>query len=173
MNDDIKRQLEEASKKYAQKMEEAKHTETEKRQLQDESFKQFLEKSKPIILDALNEIGEYLKNQGHNYKISLNDKTVDKMGEVLGASITYDILPNFDKSVVTENQDKHPSITYSYSVRSKKVHTRVLEYMPGSGSGSSGPDTEIELADITKDVVQERVARLVTENFEKWRHYSF
>lgn len=173
MKDDIKRQLDEASTNYGKKMENAKHTEIQKKQVQDESYDQFLAKAKPTVLAALTEMGEYLKKQGHDYKISQNDKMVDKMGVLAGASITMDIYPKIDKSIVTQNLDKHPSITYAYNIRSKKVQTYVQEYMPGSGSGSSGPDMEIPLGEITEENVQKRVARLIKENFEKWQYFSF
>lgn len=173
MKDDIKRQLDASSADYAKKMQDAKSTEKQKKEIQDESYKQFLEKTRPMIIEALTEMGEYLKKQGHDFKILQSGKTVGGMGEPVGDSITLDIYPKYDKDVVTEHRDKHPSITYSYSIQYKKVYTRVQEYMPGSGSGSSGPDTEIPLANITKDIVQERVTRLIKENFERWKHFSF
>ncbi|MGH9877339.1 MAG: hypothetical protein ACRD5H_06855 [Nitrososphaerales archaeon] len=172
MKDEIKRQLDEASRSLAKKMEDAKNTEARKKESQDQSYQRFLKETRPMIIAALTEIGEHLKKGGHEYKISQSDKTVDKFGVVTGAYVGIDIFPKIDKGIVTEKLENHPSISYHYSIRSKKVSTRVHEYMPGSGSGSSGPDMEMELSEVTSESVQDRVARLIKENFEKWRHFS-
>lgn len=162
MKDDIKSKLDaaferhEASKRSAV---EAKQAAESKEQI---FLREFLEARDTIIRPAMEEIGGYVQGKGYSYDISTEDDkpSPDGRSRLVPASIRLTIFIGERRSLAHEN----PGVSVTCQKGQQKVSFHECTMSPGRG-GHAGPAGEATLSQLTKDLIQEKILKVVAEVF--------
>jgi len=162
MKDDIKSKLDaafekhEASKRLAAKAKQAAET-------KEEVFlREFIEARDTIIRPAMEEIGGYVKGKGYSYEISTEDDkpSPDGRSRSVPASIRLTIFLGERRFPVHEN----PGFSAICEKGQQNVWFHECTMSPGRG-GHAGPAGQATLSQITKDLIQEKVMKVVADVF--------
>jgi hypothetical protein len=162
MKDEIRSKLDaaferhEASRRAVTEAREVKET---KEQVFSRSFSELRDS---LIRPAMEEIGQYVKGKGYSYEISTEDEHVatDSRSRSTSASI---------KITLFLDERKHPEYEMPFlSVIAQKERQNVRFHestmVPGRG-GASGPAGETSLAEITPQLIQEKILKVVSDVF--------
>ena len=129
----------------------------------------FLESFDKIIAETIRptmeELGEAIKARGHNFEITESKETQDGQGRTTGATIRIEIHSNGQRPRFGQVGDR-PALTFIAGTYDNKLCSHVSTMMPGRG-GSAGKRKDYNIADITKDVVEEEIIHLLNECFGK------
>jgi len=162
MKDEIKAKLDVAFQKH----EAAKRTAAEGKQIaasKEQVFlRGFMEARESIIRPAMKEIGEYVKDKGYDYDVSTEDDkpSPDGRSRSTPASIRLTIFLGERRYPSHE----HPGFSVICEKGQQKVRFHENTTSPGRG-GHAGPAGEAVLSDLTKDLVQEKILKVVAEVF--------
>lgn len=160
MKDDIKSRLDatfqkhEATKRAAI---EAKQVAETKEQI---FLREFMEARESIIRPAMEEIGEYVKSKGHNYEVSTEDDSpsLDSRSRSTPASIHLTLGDGHRPS------HEFPGFSVICEKGQQKVRFHESTMWPGRG-GHAGSAGEASLSEVTKDLVQEKILKVVAAAF--------
>ncbi len=131
---------------------------------EDRFLKRFLLVREQVIKPAMQEIGELLKKRGKNNRIVEEDESVDTKGKLKEARISMFFLMRQQKQGHRLNQ--YPLVAF-IATKSKKrvwVHERTIGPDRGGHSGNAG---EYSLEQISMDLVQQKIMKVLRELFEK------
>lgn len=162
MNNDIKSKLDaaflkhEASKRAAVEAKQAAET---KEQV---FLRQFVEARESIIRPAMEEVGEYIKGKGYTYEIFTEDdkSSPDGRGRSTPASIQLALFLDERRYPVHD----FPNFSIICEKGQQRVRFHGSTISPGRG-GYSGSAGEATLSEVTKELVQEKILKIVTEVF--------
>lgn len=149
-------QRHEASKRAAS---EAKQVAETKEQV---FLREFIEARDAIIRPAMEEIGEYVKGKGYSYEVSTEDDkpSPDGRSRSTPASIRLTMFLGERRYPAYE----HPGFSVTCEKGQQKARFHENTTSPGRG-GHSGPAGEAPLPDLTKDLIQEKILKVVAEVF--------
>ena len=153
--------------KYEQRLEEAKKRQEQIKSEEDVFLSEFTRLRKEVIHPRMEDIGNPLKERGHDYRISEEEESVDLEGRTRDARITMNIFPaGVDRSAY--RPENTPSISFVATRYKKKIWAHSSNIMPNRG-GSAGPRGEFNAEEITSDVVEREVLGVLKEIFDpKW-----
>ena len=162
MKDDIKSKLDAAFEKHeASKL--ATATAKQVAENKEQVFlREFVEARDAIIRPAMEEIGEYIKSKGYSYEVSTEDDkpSLDGRSRSIPASIRLTMFLGERRYPIHDNP--------GFSVICEKWHQKVRFHestmSPGRG-GHAGPAGETSVPELTKDLLQERILKIVAEVF--------
>ena len=116
-----------------------------------------------VIRPAMEEVGKYLKDRGHGYRISEREKSIDHQGRTQDANIEMSIFPD-DIKGASYTEDSTPSISFIATKYKKIIWGHRSTMMPGRG-GSSGSFGEFNPAEIQRDMVEREIFVLLEKVF--------
>jgi len=148
----------EAAKRIASQKQEEKETK------EQQFLREFLDAREKIIRPAMQEVGEYVKAKGYNYEISTEDERIPADGRSgsTDASIRLTIFTS------EKNRPRHefPGLTAYCRKRDQRIGFHSSNIAPERG-GSAGPAGDAALSEITADLIQEKLLKVVTEVFAR------
>lgn len=156
--------LNSALDKYDQKQNEIKKSNEKKKTEHEIYLDNFKQKCKDVIRPTMEEIGNIIKERGHQFKIKQNDESIDRDRKTTAARIELEIYPEGKQPDYINLS--FPHISFIAGTYDNKTYDHISTMMPGRG-GSTGKRNEYELSEITKEVVQEKIINLITECFTK------
>ncbi|MBR0945949.1 hypothetical protein [Bradyrhizobium liaoningense] len=162
MKDDIKSKLDAAFEKH----EASKRSAAEAKQVaetKEQIFsREFIQARDTIIRPAMEEIGGYVKGKGYSYEISTEDDkpSPDGRSRSVPASVRLTIFLGERRYQVHEN----PGFSVICEKGQQKVRFHECTMSPGRG-GHAGPAGEATLSQVTKDLIQEKILKVVAEVF--------
>lgn len=115
-----------------------------------------------LIRPAMEEIGEYVKGKGYSYEVSIEDDkpSPDGRSRSTPASIRLTIFLGERRRPAHE----HPGLSVICEKGQQKVRFHENTTSPGRG-GHSGPAGDTTLPALTKDLLQEKILKVVAEVF--------
>jgi hypothetical protein len=161
MEKKTKEKLDCLMRSYENKSAKDKKLQKQQRSEEDEFLCKFRKVRKKVIRPAMEEIGESLKNRGHEYRISQREETKDRQGKTEDANIMMSIFPSGTESA-SYNSINFPSITFFATKYKRIVWGHRSTMMPGRG-GSAGSFAEFKPEEIKRDMV-ERVILVLLEH---------
>jgi len=159
-------QLDALMGKYKQELAETKTRQAQTKTEEDIFLNEFKLLRREIIRPVMEDIGNELRTRGHEYGISEAEELVHPKSGTQHANITMKIIPaGFDWSAYTSFQQT-PSISFFALKHDKKICVWGSNMMPGRGRiGSAGPRGEFSVKEITNDVIEQEVLRVLEEIF--------
>ncbi|MGG7577360.1 hypothetical protein [Rhizobium sp. Nf11,1] len=157
MEDNVKKSLDDIFNRHRE-AEQARQVQKEAVVSAEAKFKaEFAEAIDSIIQPVMNEIGEYIKSQGYDFRIDRKAERVEnqRTGQTTPASVSLVIITKDEP----RHSQKNPSFTIFAEVHSKKV--RFLESTPSM----SGPAGEYPLTALTREIVQAGIVKLLNRVF--------
>ena len=153
MKDSIRSSLDDAFQKLAAQKKAQEET-AEAKKTRDAAFLEaFLEKQKEVIRPAMEEMLSELKRRGLSSKISMAEERYDSQKRYHGAKI---------KMAFPTGRSEEPYL--EVLCEKEQGHVRFYESTLGLGSsGHAGSAGEVTLDQITTDLIQEKLLKLVTE----------
>ncbi|MEY9227674.1 hypothetical protein [Bradyrhizobium ottawaense] len=124
--------------------------------------REFIEARDTIVRPAMEEIGSYVKGKGYSYEISTEDDkpSPDGRSRSVPASIRLTIFLGERRYPVHEN----PGFSVICEKEQQKVRFHECTMSPGRG-GHAGPADQATLSQITKDLIQEKILKVVADVF--------
>lgn len=164
MNNKLKSEIDTLFNGYeGRKAEQQKESQAQK-QKEDRLLKEFYSIRERVIKPAMEEIGEILKARGQNYRIEENNESIDHEGKTKDAQIgIYFLLP---KQEHIYDLHRYPSVSFIATRYKEKVWVRESTIGPTRG-GHSGSAGEYPLEQITTELVQQKVMKVLKELFGK------
>ena len=164
MKKETKSQVDILMDKYKRRLTEAKKKQEQIKSEEDAFLKGFKRLRKEIIRPVMEDIGNHLKTQGHDYRISEEEESVDSEGRTRDAKITMSIFPaGVERAAYTT--ENTPSVSFFATRYKKKIWAHRSNMMPGRG-GRAGGCGEFNSEAMTSDVVEREVLRVLREIFE-------
>nr|WMC97924.1 hypothetical protein RAR13_04205 [Aminobacter aminovorans] len=162
MKDDIKSKLDAAFEKH-EASKRAAATAKQVAETKEQVFlREFVEARDAIIRPAMEEIGEYVKGKGYSYEVSTEDDQVslDGRSRSIPASIRLTMFIGERRYPVNE----HPGFSVICEKGQQKVrfHESTMSPMRGGHAGSAG---DAILPDLTRDLIQQKILKVVAEVF--------
>ncbi|WP_018183967.1 hypothetical protein [Kaistia granuli] len=162
MKDELKQTLDAAFQRH----EASKRAATEAKQVAETKaqtfLRDFIEARDTIIRPAMEEIGEYVRNQGYVFEVSTEDDKPSPDGR--GRSIAASIRLTFLLGDRHRPSYEYPGLSVICEKQQQKVRFHESTMSPGRG-GHAGPAGEATLNSITKEMVQEKISKVVAEIF--------
>jgi hypothetical protein len=118
-----------------------------------------------VIRPTMEELGEAIKNRGHNFEITEGQETQDGKGRTIAAQVKMGIHPNEQQQRFGQSSE-YPALTFFAGTYDNKVWSHVSTMMLGRG-GYAGKRNDYKLENITKDIVEEEILHLLSECFGK------
>lgn len=162
MKDEIKSKLEATFEKH-EASKRAAATAKQVAETKEQVFlREFVEARDAILRPAMEEIGEYVKGKGYSYEVSTEEDKppLDGQSRSTPASIRLTIFLGGRRHPVHE----YPGFSIICEKGQQKVRFHESTMSPGRG-GHAGPAGETTLAKLTKDLVQEKILKVVAEVF--------
>lgn len=129
----------------------------EKKKTERQLFLEEFEKIKSqIIKPTMEGIGNVIKQQGHTYSIEPKEGN-DELG-----NIRIEIFPNGETPDFVNK--KFPYLSFVADKHDIKVNTIASTLMPNQG-GMTGRQSTYSLKEITVEVVQEEISRVINKSF--------
>jgi hypothetical protein len=155
MNDKLKSEIDTLFNGYeARKAEQQKKSQAQK-QKEDRFLKEFYSIREKVVKPAMEEIGEMLKARGQNCSIQEYNESIDHEGKTKDAQIgIYFLLP----------KEQHVSFIATRYKEKVWVHESTIGPTRGGHSGNAG---EYPLEQITTELVQRKVMKVLKELFGK------
>jgi hypothetical protein len=162
MKDEIKSRLEAAFDKH----EATKRAVADAKQVAESNeqrfLREFMEAQDSIIRPAMEEIGDYVKSKGYTYAVTAEDDKPSPDGKSRSS-------PAAIRLTIFIGERRGPSHEFpTFSVICEKGQQKVRFHestmSPGRG-GHSGSAGEAPLSEVTKDLIQEKILKIVTEVF--------
>lgn len=163
MEKNSKEKLDKLIKRNQEKLARGKKLQDDIQSEEDELLRKFYEVRKGIIRPAMEEVGEYIKSNGHDYRISERDESTDYQGRTQDANISMSIFPGGIKSAsYTDTQT--PRISFFATKYKKIIWGHRSDIMPGRG-GSAGSFAEFKPEEIKRDMVEKEILTLLEKIF--------
>lgn len=147
---------------YQKKQIETKIKQEEKQyeiELYLETFKELREK---VVRPTMAEIGEILKQNGHDHNIEEQEYSIDKKGFAVEAQIEFKVFPRgIEKDFYSEN---HPSVTFSSDTASLSVKVHGSYMMP-ERRGERELIRTYGLSEINTDIVEKEILDILIKAF--------
>lgn len=167
MKKETKSQLDVLMDKYEQMLEEAKKRQEQIKSEEDVFLGEFKRLRKEVIFPEMEDIGNHLKASGHDYRIAEEKESHDLEGRTRDARITMNIFPaGVDRSVY--RPENTPSISFNATRYNKKIWVYGSNMMPNRG-GSAGSRGEFKAEEITSDIVEREILKVLKEIFDPKR----
>ncbi|MDD3323255.1 MAG: hypothetical protein PHS59_17615 [Paludibacter sp.] len=156
MEDTNKKKLEEMLLKHddsQRKIKEQAEQQQIKRKTFLDNFEEFANSTiKPIML----EIGDVIKKNGHDYKVTFEKEYKNDKGVTIDSRITMDIFPNGNGRGDIYNVPAH--ILFYAEKFSEKIGLHENNIVPGGGGGSAGKkDGEYNLETLTSEIIEKEI----------------
>ena len=113
-----------------------------------------------VIRPAMEEMGEYVKAQGYTYTI---DTEADGVGPD-GTSNTADIRLTFYLDSRRSRREDYPGLTV-FCDKSRGLAQFHVRTLAAGRRGRAGLVGEFDIADVTRELVQEKILALIAEAF--------
>jgi hypothetical protein len=156
MKDSDRSKLDEILSRHDRRMADNAQREVNEAKAKEEFIRTFLERCMSVIRPAMMEIGDVLKSKGHDYKI------VDNLTRKLDGSdvlkIDLQIINNNDRNY-SATDIPHISFAADRTARNVRVDETTKD------SSSSRNDRILTIEQITTDIVQGRMLRVVDYAF--------
>lgn len=162
MKDDIKSKLDAAFEKH-EASKRAAATAKQVAETKEQVFlREFVEARDAIVRPAMEEVGEYVKGKGYSYEVSTEDDkpSLDGRSRSTPASIRLTMFLGEGRYPSHE----HPGFSVICEKGQQKVRFHENTTSPGRG-GHSGPAGETTLPELKKDLIQEKILKVVAEVF--------
>lgn len=162
MKDDIKSKLDAAFEKH-EASKRAAATAKQVAETKEQVFlREFVEARDAIIRPAMEEVGEYVKGKGYSYEVSTEDDkpSLDGRSRSIPASIRLTMFLGERRHPVHEN----PGFSVICEKGQQRVRFHESTMSPARG-GHAGPAGEATLPELTKDLIQEKILKVVAEVF--------
>lgn len=148
-----------AAKKAQQQREEQQKSE-------EEQFRErFGRIASEVILPAFCEVGERLKENGHDYRASYREHSVDSMGRPSDARVNFELY--LDRQRPESYTNYGPQFAYVCDSSARNIRAWGSNMRPGGGGSSGTRGQPCQLDDITADKVHEDLIGLLGEVFVK------
>jgi len=156
MENSNKSKLEEMLSKHDKIQKELKE-EAEKQQIKVKTFlDDFEEFANSKIKSIMIEIGEFIKKNGHDYKVTFDKEYKNDKGNFIDSRITMDIFPNGKGRGDFHNVPAH--ILFYADKYSEKIRMHENNIVPNGGGGSAGKkDGEYNLQNMTSDIIEKEI----------------
>lgn len=156
MKDSNRSKLDEILSRHDRRMTENAQRETNEAKAKEEFIRTFLERCMSIIRPAMMEIGDVIKSSGHEYKIVDNLTKKVEGSDML--KIDFQVLNN-DNRNYSAIEVPHISFSADKSARTIRIDETAKE------TSSSRDDRFLTMEQITTDIVQGRILRVVDYAF--------
>jgi hypothetical protein len=162
MKNQTRQELEALLDSYRRKRQEAKRRQDQEQyelELYLDDFKDLREK---VIRPVMEEMGDILEQNGHEYNINEREYSLDKKAFALEALIEFKIFPRGnEEEFYAEN---HPSVMFSSDVASQKVKVHGSYVMP-ERRGERELIRTYSISEITGDIVEKEILEILTKAF--------
>jgi len=138
---------------------EAKHIKDDK---EADFLREFMEARDEFIRPAMQEIGQYIKGKGYDFEITANDDQSPIEGR--GSSVPADVSFTIFLGGRSYRKDEHPSFSVICDKPQQLVRFHECTHSTHTG-GHSGAAGEAKLSTVTREFVQERITKLVSDVF--------
>ena len=159
MEKKTKEELDCLMRNHEKKSAKDKKLQEQLRSEEDEFLCKFQKVRKEVIWPAMEEVGGYLKNCGHEYRISQREETRDHQDRTQDANIKMSIFPGGTKSA-SYRDTSTPSITFFAQKFRRIIWGHRSTMMPGRG-GSAGSFAEFKPEEIKRDMVEREILTLL------------
>ena len=163
MRNQTKLELEALLDGYRRKQQEVK------RQIEQELYElelyldDFKDLRKKVIRPVMEEMGDILEQNGHDYKIKEQEYSMDKKAFALEARIEFKIFP---RSTAEEfYAENHPSVMFSSDTASLKVKVHGSYVMP-ERRGERELIRTYGISEINSDIVEKEIIDVLTKAFK-------
>lgn len=107
---------------------------------------------KPIMI----EIGDILKDKGHDYNVTFHKEYKNEQGNIIDSRIIMDIFPNGKGRGSFGNVPAH--ILFHTETHSEKIGIHENNIVPGGGGGSAGKKSgKFTLDDLTTQIIEQEI----------------
>jgi hypothetical protein len=153
MKDSNKKKLEELLSKHDKVQREVKEA-IEKQQIIKKTFlDDFEEFANSQIKPIMTEIGEVIKKNGHDYKITFDKDYKNDKGNIIDSRITMDIFPNGKGRGDHYNPPAH--ILFYADNFGEKIGMHENNIVPHGGGGSAGrKNGQYTLQNLTSEIIE-------------------
>lgn len=122
----------------------------------DEFQNKFEDFANSVIKPIMNEIGDFIKDNGHDYQITYDRNFKNSKGVTLDTRITMDIFPNGHGRGDSFNVPAH--ILFKADVYEQKVLLHENTIVPHGGGGVSGPKGRgYSIDELTPQIVEKEI----------------
>ena len=162
MKEEIKSKLEAAFEKHEQSKRSAADAKQVAENKSQTFLREFIAAREAIIRPAMEEVGEYVQGKGYAFEVSIEDDkpSLDGRSRSTPASIRLTIFPSERRYPVHEN----PGFSVICEKGEQKVRFHESTMSPSRG-GHAGPAGQATLGALTKDLIQEKILKVVAEVF--------
>jgi hypothetical protein len=166
MKEKSKKTLEAVFSKYEEKLATFSKADQIQQKKEDEYISAYRKIQNEVIRPTLDEIGDMLKEHGHDYKISEKDETNSTGVLAARIEIRLSFFPvGFDKSSFGETNT--PFISFAGAVSfGGEVRIHSSNMLPGGG-GSSGPKSKFNLSEINVEIIEAEAVSFIEEVLTK------
>ena len=142
--------------------------EVERKKSEHELFlERFADKVKSVIRPAMEGVSAELRSRGHETSITERQEAVTADGRVTEANIDMAIMPSGQTYPMNRRDPLScPHITFIAGHHENKVSVYESTMMPGGG-GQSGRTREYTLDQVTAEVVQSHILKVLAEAMGK------
>lgn len=162
MKEDIKSKLDTAFEKHEASKRAAANAKEVAETKEQVFLREFIKARDTFIRPAMEEIGEYVKGKGYSYEVSTEDDmpSLDGRSRSTPASIRLTMFLGERRHPVHEN----PGFSVICEKGRQKVRFHECTMSPAHG-GRAGPAGEAALPDLTNDLIQEKIMKVIAEVF--------
>lgn len=162
MRNEIKSKLDAAFHRHEASKRAAATAKREAETAEQVFLSEFVKARDTIIRPAMEEVGQYVKDKGYGYEVSTEDDkpSLDGRSRSTPASIRLTIFLDDRHHPMREN----PGFSVICEKYERKVRFHESTMSPGRG-GHAGSAGEAALTDLTNDMIQEKILKVVAEIF--------
>lgn len=162
MKNQTKLELEALLDSYRRKRQEAKRRQDQEQHEMELYLDDFKDLREKVIRPVMEEMGDILEQNEHEYNINEREYSLDKKAFALEALIEFKIFPRgHEEEFYAEN---HPSVMFSSDVPSQKIKVHGSYVMP-ERRGERELIRTYSISEITGDIVEKEILEILTKAF--------
>jgi hypothetical protein len=155
--------LDQIFQKYDERQAEHRKVQQEAKKAEDVFLEDFANFRRDVVKPFFDEIGAYLKQKGHDFRIREQDYSVGEDKKTTDAGITLFIFPaGVEPRGHREYENPHYSVFATRYSKTLRLHGSNMR--PGSG-GSAGPRGEYKLEQLNRQVLENDLVKHLGDIF--------